>query len=284
MPEAGAMLSGPQKRSCGSLIPLRDVPAIPNLKTDPVHPTAMAIEDAGQTPSEALPGSLLDNPIWSALTTDHAHLALGGSQARRYPEEIGPLSGMSVQSAEGYDALRLLAGPGGVVGLFFREPLRLPRGWTVLRGGTILQMIACRPSILRASSATDTQLRPLTAADAPAMVELAELTEPGPFRLRTIELGNFFGIFRSGRLVAMAGKRMHLPGCVEVSAVCTHPEARGRGYARALMSLVMDEIVQSGRTPFLHTLAGNDTAIRLYESLGFSARQRFEYAAIQWEH
>lgn len=225
----------------------------------------------------------LDNPIWSALTSDHAHLSLGDGPARRYPEEIGPLSGMPPQSAAGYEALRPLAGSGGVVALFFRDAPRPPAGWKLLRGGTIHQMIAAQRSILRSASLADAELRTLTPADAPAMVELAELTEPGPFRLRTLELGTFFGIFQSGRLMAMAGKRLHLPGFVEVSAVCTHPDARSRGYARLLMSCVIDEIVQSGRVPFLHSFANNHNAIRLYESLGFTLRQTFELAVLRRE-
>jgi GNAT superfamily N-acetyltransferase len=232
-------------------------------------------------PVEATPSLLLDNPIWSALIHDHAHLAVGGDKARRYPEEIGPLSGMPAQSEAGYDALRLLAGPGGVVVLFLREPPRPPAGWTLLRGGVVHQMIAKQPCIASTASPAGGQLRRLTAADAPAMVALATLTEPGPFRLRTLELGTFFGIFQSGRLMAMAGKRLHLPGCVEVSGVCTHPDARGRGYARTLMCRVMDEIVQSGRVPFLHSFAGNHNAIRLYESLGYTLRQSFELAVLQ---
>lgn len=236
-----------------------------------------------QTLSEAPPAQLLDNPIWGALTTDHACLAVGDVRARRYPEEIGPLSGMPVQSAEGYEALRPLAGPRGVVALFFREAPHVPMGWKLLRGGTIQQMIAHHPVIAPASSLGGAELRRLTTADAPAMVALAELTEPGPFRLRTLELGNFFGIFDAGRLMAMAGKRMHLPGHVEVSAVCTHPEARGRGYAGMLMSRVIAEIVQSGRVPFLHTFADNHGAIRLYQSLGFTVRQAFELAVVERE-
>jgi predicted GNAT family acetyltransferase len=113
------------------------------------------------------------------------------------------------------------------------------------------------------------------------MVELATLTEPGPFRLRTMGLGTFYGIVEGGRLLAMAGKRMHLPGYVEVSGVCTHPDARGRGYARLLMSRVMEEIVNDGKTPFLHSFADNHGAIRVYESLGFTLRQRLELAVVQ---
>ncbi len=74
--------------------------------------------------------------------------------------------------------------------------------------------------------------------DVPEMVALAELTKPGPFGTRTRELGEYLGIRKTKRLVAMAGERLHLPGYTEVSAVCTHPDFQGRGYARELMSIL----------------------------------------------
>lgn len=233
---------------------------------------------------------LLDNPIWNALRTEHASLALGDGHARRYPHDIGPLSGIPDQSRESYDALCGLTGSGVVV-LFSVEPLCIPLGWKTVREGPIVQMIRT-PETFAAVGAPDLRLdakkldagegillRQLTAEDAPEMVALAELTEPGPFRLRTIELGNFYGIFHGDRLVAMSGKRMHLPGLVEVSGVCTHPDARGRGYAAHLMSLVIAEIEQEGKTPFLHAFADNP-AIRLYRRLGFELRQNFNFAVI----
>lgn len=226
----------------------------------------------------------LDNPIWSALTTDHAHLAQGGELARRYPAEIGPLSGMPQQNDAGYAALRELAEPGGMVGLFFEEAPRPPAGWTLVRGGELIQMAAERPVLRTSADLPDgVGMRRLTSDDAPAMVDLAELTEPGPFRLRTIELGMFFGVVQAGRLLAMAGQRLRVPGYVEVSAVCTHPEARGRGYAHLLMSRVMEEITREGRTPFLHSFADNFGAIRVYESLGFRRRRSFELAVLKRE-
>jgi ribosomal protein S18 acetylase RimI-like enzyme len=227
--------------------------------------------------------ALLDNPIWSALTTDHAPLALGSDRARRYPDHIGPLSGMPAQSPEGYEALAPLFSPGEVAVLFFREPPRVPEGWTLVRGAKGIQMVAPEPQMMSCADPAEVQLRKLTSADAPAMVDLAKLTEPGPFRLCTLELGTFFGILQSARLLAMAGKRMHLPGFVEVSGVCTHPDARGRGFARLLMSCVMAEIVAAGKTPILHTYAENYNAIRLYETLGFRLRQTFDIAAVKKE-
>lgn len=246
------------------------------------------------TGSGTEPGSepLLDNPIWSALATDHAALALGGAKARRYPEDIGPLSGMPEETESGWAALAELAGSGdgggafgggGVVGLFFRDTPRIPAGWTTVRSGELVQMVAERPTAGAVAEPKGVTLRKLTAADAPAMVDLATLTEPGPFRLRTLELGTFFGILEGERLLAMAGKRMHVPGFIEVSGVCTHPEARGRGYARLLMSCVMEEIAAVGRKPFLHSLAGNAGAIRVYEGLGFRVRRELKFAAVAVE-
>jgi GNAT superfamily N-acetyltransferase len=226
--------------------------------------------------------ALLDNPIWSSLATEHRALALGDDRARRFPADIGPLSGMPRQSFENYNALRSLARPGGVAVLFLREPPSPPPFFTLIRGGLIDQMISPAPVMIDSPGLPpDAQLRPLTNADVPAMLELTQLTEPGPFRERTHELGAFFGIFHSGRLVAMAGQRLHHPRHVEVSAVCTHPDARGRGYARILISTVADEIRGRGKTPILHTFADNHSAIRVYQGLGFTRSRTFHLAVLK---
>jgi len=232
---------------------------------------------------------LLDNPIWNALRTEHASVALGDERARRYLPDIGPLSGIPDQAPGNYEALRSLAGVGAVA-LFSIEAMQIPSGWKTIRGGPLVQMIRSpgSPSIDGSyhlppapglSPSEKIKLRRLTAADAPAMVALAELTEPGPFHLRTIELGNFYGVLHENTLLAMAGKRIYLPGMVEVSGVCTHPEARGRGYAAKLMSVVISEIEAEGKVAFLHSLAENP-AIRVYERLGFKLRQNLTYAVL----
>jgi ribosomal protein S18 acetylase RimI-like enzyme len=232
--------------------------------------------------------SVLDNPIWNALLTEHSALALGNRLALRYPAEIGPLSGIPDQSAASYEALRTIAGPGGVVALFFEDPPSLPQGWMLLRGGWLDQMICLQPATEDSTTATaqpipDAEFRQLTPADVPAMIELAELTEPGPFHHRTIELGVFFGIFYSSRLLGMAGQRLQLPQFIEVSAVCTHPEARGRGYARGLMAKVVADIRSRGKTPILHVIASNSSAISVYKTLGFTRRRSLHLAVLRNE-
>jgi predicted GNAT family acetyltransferase len=225
---------------------------------------------------------LLDNPIWNSLSTAHRNFALGNELAKCYPPEVGPLSGLAEQTAAAYEALRALVAPCAIQVLFLEEAPEQRERWTLIRGGLLSQMIY-------AGSGTQqpvppiSQMRRLTPSDVPAMVELARLTEPGPFRDRTRELGTFFGIFEGGRLIAMAGQRTRVPGFVEVSAVCTHPEARGRGYARTLMSAVMDRILRDGDTPFLHSFADNHGAIRVYEALGFVLRRHFHLAVLKNE-
>jgi len=227
---------------------------------------------------------LLDNPIWNALTTAHRTWALGDGPARRYPAEIGPLSGLAEQTPEAYESLRALTGtgPGGFSAQFLEEPPVDRPGWSLIRGGLMTQMIWSGNSITPAHLASHILLRRLTSADAPAMVELAELTEPGPFRLRTHELGTFFGIFEAGRLLAMAGQRISLPGFIEISAVCTHPIARGRGYAQTVISQVMVDVLGRGESPFLHAFA-DYPAIRVYERLGFAHRRHLHLAVLQPE-
>jgi GNAT superfamily N-acetyltransferase len=242
--------------------------------------TSYSLDAVAITPTPDF--SLLDNPIWNALSTEQRHFAHGDALARRYPAEIGPLSGLLEDASGAYGALHALTRSGDAVALFLESPYSPQRGWKLVRDGRLDQMICSAPvpidSMPLPGRAT---LRELTAADVPDMVMLAELTEPGPFRTGTSSLGRFFGIFERSRLVAMAGQRLHMPGLREVSAVCTHPDARGHGYARIVMARVMNDIVSRGELPFLHVFATNESAIRVYAALGFARRRSFELAVLQ---
>jgi predicted GNAT family acetyltransferase len=121
----------------------------------------------------------------------------------------------------------------------------------------------------------------LGAPDSPDMVALTALTKPGPFGTRTHELGAYIGIRFQGKLIAMAGERLKIPGYTEVSAVCTHPDHLGKGYARILMSEIMRRIRDRGETPFLHVRRDNSRAIALYERLGFQARKLGHFAVLR---
>jgi len=112
------------------------------------------------------------------------------------------------------------------------------------------------------------------------MLALATLTEPGPFLSRTHTMGSFLGIRVRGQLVAMAGERMRFPGYTEVSGVCTHPEFRGRGFARRLSAAVVAGIRVRG-DQFLHAWQVNSSAISLYEGLGFKVRTEVNVAVLE---
>jgi predicted GNAT family acetyltransferase len=146
----------------------------------------------------------------------------------------------------------------------------LPTGCLVEMDAEGVQMVCLGESASRHAG----DIVPLGDSDAPDMMELAQLTAPGPFAARTHRLGQFYGIRREGRLVAMTGERMRLPGFAEVSGVCTHPDWRGHGFAEQLCQRVIAAIRTRGETPFLHAIASNVSAVSLYEKLGFSIRTR----------
>ncbi len=225
---------------------------------------------------------VLDNPIWSSLTTLRAEFAEGGPLARRFLREIGPMAGMCRQSAEAYAELGALLAPGEIAVLALDEAPRLPPGWEIVLHKSGDQMVYEGAPVAE-ERVNDFHMVTLGAADVEEMVALTALTDPGPFRVGTIELGGYVGIRVDSRLAAMAGERHRVPGFTEVSAVCTHPDFRGRGYAQAVMKTVMRAIEARGETPMLHVFSSNLPAIRVYESLGYRLRRRFHFVAVQAE-
>ena len=218
--------------------------------------------------------SPLDNAVWHALTTHHAGFADVAGTARRYRPDVSVFGAVEHFDDDAWDDLAALAGPGRPAVLFRPDLPEPPPGWTRLGGGVGHQMV------LRELAAVDVpDARSLGPADAPEMMALVELTRPGPFARRTVELGGYLGVFEDGQLVAMAGERLHLPGFCEISAVCTRPDHRGRGLAAGLTALVARAIEARGEQPFLHHASDNDPARRVYESLGFEFRRTVGFAA-----
>ncbi len=226
---------------------------------------------------------VLDNVIWQALTTRQAHLAESAASARRFLPEISPLAALSAPTNEAYDSLRQILHPGEIAGLFLDEPYAPVPGWGLLRTAPLLQMLHEDAATHESNHSLRHDFVLLGNADVPEMLALTKLTEPGPFNSRTHELGTYLGIRSEGKLVAMAGERMRVPGCTEVSAVCTHPDYTGRGYAKSLMLEIMRRIRDRGETPFLHVRADNERAIELYRKIGFRDRLRGHYAVLRKE-
>lgn len=211
----------------------------------------------------------LDRPIWSALATRQAGLALGDARALRFAPDYGLFAAAADRSEASLAALAALVPADGQVALVEAQTPAAVPGTVIVSTAVIRQMAA--PAIIAAPE-PDFAIIDLTEADAPQMLALATETRPGPFFARTHQLGDFVGVKAGGRLVAMAGERMKPEGYTEVSGVCTDPGHRGRGYAAALMRVVARRILARGETPFLHSYAHNIGAIGLYESLGFTLR------------
>jgi ribosomal protein S18 acetylase RimI-like enzyme len=225
----------------------------------------------------------LDNVIWQALTTRHAQFAESFDDARRFVREIGPLGAFRDHGAKGYSSLAGLVEAGGTVGLFLDEPYEPRSGWSFVVGAPLLQMIADNGIAAHIGPDPNRELVELGLRDSPEMIELTTLTKPGPFGTRTHELGTYLGIRTGGKLVAMAGERLKVPGHTEVSAVCTHPDHTGKGYARVLMTEIMRRIRERGETPFLHSRGDNTRAIAVYKLLGFRERKLGHFAVLRKE-
>ena len=221
---------------------------------------------------------MLDRPVWAALTTAHLGLSVGDARARRYSPDVNLFAAARDDSAPALTALTELVPPGERVFLADVSDAAVPSGLELIKSAKGVQMVATRS--IRIMDGDDDIVQ-LTDADAPEMLALATLTEPGPFLARTHTMGTFRGIRIGGRLAAMAGERFRFPGYTEVSGVCTHPDFRGRGLARRLSAAVAARIESRGERPFLHAWKSNSVAISLYESLGFELRTEINIKVLE---
>jgi ribosomal protein S18 acetylase RimI-like enzyme len=219
--------------------------------------------------------TVLDNAVWHSLAGAHEQFGEREGLAARYDPEVSVFGGIADGGGDAWLDLQKLVGPSGVAVLFRAEIPPLPKAWTRLDGGRGHQMV------LRELAPVDVpDHRALGVDDVGEMLALVELTRPGPFAVRTVELGGYVGVFDGSRLVAMAGQRLAPPGFREVSAVCTHPDFRGRGLAAGLTALVAQRIFDRGERPFLHHAADNDAARRVYEAIGFEFRRQIVFEAL----
>jgi ribosomal protein S18 acetylase RimI-like enzyme len=219
---------------------------------------------------------ILDHPIWNALTSRQSRFAEGDGLAWRFRAEISPFAAIADVTPANFASLRRLIPDGGAVILTTVAPVLPPDDFAVTMATTLEQMLGTALG----EGGDESSLIPLGSDDAAEMLELATLTKPGPYYLRTHELGAFLGIRIDGRLVAMAGERMRVDGFTEVTAVCTHPDYRGQGYGSLLLGAVARRVRARGETPFLHVFSHNTQAIALYLRSGFTQRQTLQLTVL----
>ncbi|MFK3822195.1 GNAT family N-acetyltransferase [Pseudomonas yamanorum] len=222
----------------------------------------------------------LDNPVWNALSTKQASLGKQNRLASLYDPAISPFAAVAEPSREAMGDICLLIPEDGYVliqSLWVLPPDEQLRIEVV---GIIHQMVAVDAPTVQ----IDNEVVRLNPGDMEDILTLVSSAKPGPFSTRTLEMGDYFGIYEGGRLVAMAGERMRLDGYVEISAICVDNAFRGKGLAQRLISFLRREILQRGDIPFLHVLSENHSAISLYQWLGFEIRQLFFLSKLSHAH
>jgi len=211
----------------------------------------------------------LDNPVWKALTTHQAQIALNSGMARRFPPEVCVFGALALPILPAYEALARLAPE--PVGLLSTGPLQLPPGWTVLRHVELHQMV--HEGEIAALPKQAFNIVELAEADLPELSALYVATRPGrTLSPRLHQLGGFVGVREEGKLVAMACLRLHLSGYREISTVGTLSGFESRGYATALVSTLTERIHRRGERAFLTVRTDNPRAIEIYRRLGFKER------------
>ena len=211
----------------------------------------------------------MDNPAWGALISGNSQLAKGNSNVKYFDKEVSPFVALKENTENNFRILYELIPHNGTVCFISPVKMNIPYQWGVTHCIAGQQMVYHGTPMPEADGLP---VVPLTEEHVPQMIALTKLTQPGPFGLRTIEFGHYEGIFNGDQLIAMTGQRLHINNYMEISAVCTHPDHRGKGYAKQLMIRQINRIIAASGVPFLHVRYGNDNAIKVYEDLGFVKR------------
>ncbi len=215
---------------------------------------------------------VLDNPAFNALATGNKHLNQGDEHVKFFSNKVAPFVGFDKDIVKGFSSLYDLLPHDGPAIYISPVPIDTPPQWEIVK------LIMCYQMIYEGDyTQVEQPLQPLSYHDVPQMLALTQLTNPGPFFESTIDFGYYQGIFNGDKLIAMAGQRLNPLPYAEISAVCTHPDHLGKGYARQLLISQANRIKAEGNIPFLHVREDNTRAVKVYESLGFVIHQQLHF-------
>jgi GNAT superfamily N-acetyltransferase len=221
---------------------------------------------------------ILDNPCWNALNSGNNNLAEGNEHVKFFPADVSPFVGLPEWNSYGFKHLYEVIPPGRRIAFMNLGEVEIPGEWDVIDYLKVLQMVYPNPP---SGPALSSEIVHLHNDNIPQMMALTEITHPGPFFKKTIEFGNYEGIFKDDELISMAGQRMHAGDYMEISAVCTHPAHKGKGYASELIMSQVRQIRSASAIPFLHVKDDNLKAVKLYKSLGFEVRKQIDVYSIR---
>jgi len=214
----------------------------------------------------------LDNPAWFSLAETHKAFAMDHNGTKCYHPSYCPFAGFvnPDTTLQGIDAYALLASNFYVVGNKpnFSNRVRLNKELVCN------QMLLGQPIEFEISEHI-TELQ--TTKQIADLSGLVNLVQPGYFKDKTADLGSYYGIYKDEKLIAVTGERMKMIGYTELSAVITHPEHTGKGYAKQLLAHASNRIFDQQKIPYLHVADTNTGAIQLYEKLGFLTRRKISF-------
>ena len=220
----------------------------------------------------------LDNPVWHAFQTVQGSLSLGTDTVKKYLPNVLQIIGFKNPELTDLTAIEPWV---NVDEKFFvvGDMPPLTDNWKYLKSLECVQMICSELTHLKFRS--NELIVELLDSDIGEMLDLINQVQPGYFHQKTPKLGSYYGIKQGGKLIAMAGERLRMTGLTEISAVVTHPDYTGKGFAQQLVAHVAGKNLEIGSTPFLHFVSSNTRARSVYELLGFKIRRTIPFHQIQ---
>ncbi len=210
----------------------------------------------------------LDNPVWFSLSETHKNFGIDCDTIKFYHPDYCPFGGFIKleNTANPIAEYAKLADSFYIVG---KKPM-LPNHLKLKAELICHQMIIYE----KIDGNSNDEILKLGEQHLDDLLELVKIVYPEYFKKKTHTLGNYYGIYKDNQLVAVTGERMQMNNFIEVSAVITHPDHIGKGYAKQLVAHTVNAIFDQNKTPFLHVAESNIGAIKLYEKLGFQTRKK----------
>jgi len=213
----------------------------------------------------------LDNPVWYSLVESHNEFAINYENIKFYHPDYCPFGAFIKKgySANCLEEYAKIAPEFYVVGSQPDYPSVL----------NMKKELVCNQMILENIIQIDAgeEIVELKFNNIEELFRLVNLVQPGFFKSKTSALGSYFGIFKNKKLVAVTGERMKMNSFTEISAVVTHPDHTGKGYAGTLIAYTAGKIFSENKLPYLHVAETNIGAIKLYEKLGFTTRRKISF-------